>query len=435
MEYSQTISYLQSFINYAHIPASRSEPENMKKLSRMVHLLEYLDNPQHSFPVVLIAGTKGKGSTAAMLSSILTEAGCRTGLYTSPHLVSVRERIAVDRNPVSKEECTSLIMELKPYLDEKLEHHSSDTPSFFEIVTAASFLFFKRQKADIAVIEVGMGGRFDATNTADPVLSVITRMGLDHTLFLGNTIPEITAEKCGIMRRNTPAVTIAQNNEALNVITNTAGKLESPLFRLGNEFTFENRTFLMDGIRIPDIDIPLPGRHQEDNAAGAIAAAVKLETAAGIHVSEHDIRKGLKNTAIRGRIETVSEDPLTVFDTAHNEDSIQALSETLDKLHPGLPVTGVFNISSDKDLERVVKVFPRNLKKLYTAPTDNPRSHQPEKLTERLRHLGIESRPADSVASALQMAREDAAAGGGMVLVFGSFFLTGLAYRSIGVED
>lgn len=437
MNYSESLAYLDSFINYTGAGRGRRFPDSMKRLSRIRRLAEFAGSPHTAFPAVLVGGTKGKGSTASFLARILETAGYRAGLYLSPHLVTVRERILINSRPISKEDFASSLTDFKPHLDTFRDRLGRTTPSYFEILTACAFLYFKNSCVDIAIIEVGMGGKYDATNIAEPLVSVITSIGLEHTEFLGSTIPEITAEKCGIMRKGKPVVTAVTDLDALSVIESEASRLSAPLYRLGSEITlFPDDTAAMSfkNVRAGDISVPLPGTHQQRNAASAFAAAVELNECAAFDITADHIREGIQNTKIMGRIDIVREDPLTILDTAHTADSIQSLTDTLKSRYPGKNIYSVFNLSKDKDLKSIITAFPPRLVRIYTAPTGNPRNYDHEELASLLSQAGISADPASSVSEAVGTAEKEAGQDG-IVLVFGSFFITGLAYEYMGYTD
>jgi len=437
MNYSESLAYIESFINYSGAGKGRRFPDAMKRLSRISALAEFAGSPQTAFPAVLVGGTKGKGSTASFLARILETAGYRTGLYLSPHLVTIRERILINSRRISKDDFASAVTELKPYLDAFEDRLGKTTPSYFEILTACAFLFFKTAGVDIAVIEVGMGGKYDATNIIEPLMSVITSIGLEHTEFLGSTIPEITAEKCGIMREGKPVVTSAADPEALSVIESEASRLNAPLYRLDREITLSPGTTVgmsFKGVSAEDTSVPLPGAHQLRNAAAAFAAAVELNAHDTFDITTEHIREGIRNTQIMGRIDIVRKDPLTIFDTAHTADSIQSLTDTLNSRYPEKDVYGVFNLSKDKDLDRIITAFPPRCVRIYTAPTGNPRNYDHEELASLLVQAGVPAEPASSVPEAVGTAEKQAGQDG-LVLVFGSFFITGLAYEYLGYTD
>ena len=437
MNYPEALEYIDSFINYMGAGKGRRFTRSMKRLGRIAALLEAAGNPHSFFRAVLVGGTKGKGSTASFLARILGTAGYTTGLYLSPHLVTVRERMLINGERISRDRFASAVTELKPYLDTFTDRLGKTTPSYFEILTACAFLFFKNMEADIAVLEVGMGGKYDATNITDPLVSVITSIGLEHTEFLGNTPAEIASEKCGIARRERPLITAVTGQEAMNVIEKKSAELNAPLYRLDREISAEcgeTVSVSFKGRTVDGIQIPLPGTHQYRNAAAAAAAAIELDSSHTFRITDEHIRSGIQQTRILGRIDIVSDDPVTIFDTAHTADSVRALMDTIHTGYPGKLIYGVFNISRDKDLNGIIGEFPANLVYIYTAPTGNPRNCGHTELASRLTEKGVEASSCESVSEAMKAAA-DRAGSSGIVLVFGSFFLTGRAYEQAGYTD
>lgn len=439
MNFPETVEYLDSFINYEKAGKGRQSPRWMKKLHRIEKLLEHFDHPEHSFKSILIAGTKGKGSTAAVLSSILTCSGLKNGLFTSPHLVTVRERLRFNGELINEDDFSETITLMKSYLDSFEDPDSFETPSYFEIITMAALLYFKKQKADVCVLEIGMGGRFDAVNSVDPVCAVITSIGLEHTDILGDTIEKIAGEKAGIMRKGFPVVSVVRKNEAKKVISDKAAELSAPIFQIGDSITVSSdkgkMAFSAKGVEIANIALPFPGIHQADNCAAAGTAALILKDSHFQQITEHSICKGIEKSDLQGRIDTVRSSPVTIFDTSHTTDSVSSLRKTLTELHPGKKIHALFNCSDDKDIEKIVEVFPENIESLLIPPTDNPRTYDPEFLVGILNGYDLKAEISESVDIALAAATKRALNSDGIVLVFGSFFLAGLAYRFIGADN
>jgi len=285
-------------------------------LGRVRSLAEALDSPQKEFRSVLIGGTSGKGSTAAMLSSILKEAGFRVGTFTSPHLSSLTERIAVNGEPIKENELGEIIEKIKAAV-EKME---GEHPTFFEVMAAAAFCYFREKEVDFAVLEVGLGGRLDATNITEPAVSVITNVSLEHTRVLGDTIEKIAKEKAGIIQSNGILVTAAQG-KALDVLENICRERNSAIIKVGKDITFKGLESAARGQRFSvmlpgksyELFVPLLGKHQLMNAACAVGAAYALERQ-GSGIPENALRQGLRNVRWPGRIEIVQEKPLVVLD-------------------------------------------------------------------------------------------------------------------------
>lgn len=368
-------------------------------------LLAALDNPHKSFRSVLIAGTNGKGSTAATLASICNAAGLRTGLYTSPHLLRVNERIRISEGhpPQLAEISDADFARLFTLVDETAARLVADEalpypPSFFEMLTAIAFCFYAEQHIDIAILEVGLGGRLDATNVVDPLISVITDIGLDHTEFLGNTLHSIATEKAGILRQEGVLVTLSQHPEANSAIGETAVALNvrgvdasrflPPRGFTGSELTsidintslepfWHNRYQISIDNEIIEIDSPLAGQHQQRNLALAIAAAVELRTNHNISTSNEAIEQGIRNTQWPGRLEWIpatSDRAPILLDVAHNPAGAWALRAALSQLPEDRPRTLIFSCLADKPIPELAQIlFP--LFDASSADTSRARDH------------------------------------------------------------
>jgi len=417
-------------------------------LNRMRNLLARLDDPHSQVRVVHVAGTKGKGSTAAMIAESLAAAGYRTGLYTSPHLERPEERIAVDGVPVAPETWVRLVHRLRPVverLDREPSRDGQPGPTFFEITTAMAFQYFAEMSVDLAVLEVGMGGRLDSTNVCRPDVSVITSISLDHTRQLGDTLAKIALEKAGILKAGVPAVSGVRASEPLDVIERRAAEAGAPLFRLGREFELiersdsvprrgaigalryaertESAPFELDGIELGMI-----GGHQARNAAVAIAALCRLRER-GWSIPDTSIRQGLARAKAPARIECLSLEPLVIIDVAHNVASIDALVDCLDAHYPNRSRTFVVAVSQDKDVDGMLRrLVPACDRLIATRFRSNPRSADPDHLAAIARsvasHCGRTPRvevSGDSL-SAWRAALESSS-DGSMICIAGSFFL------------
>lgn len=438
-------------------------PSNKFDLAHMRVLLTALDNPERNFPAVLVAGTNGKGSTAATLASILQAAGLRTGLYTSPHLVRINERIRLNDAEIPDDEF-ALVHDLVDRTAERLvgEGELPWHPSFFEMLTAIAFEYFSRRKIDIAVLEVGMGGRLDATNVVEPRISVITDISLDHQKFLGNTVAEIAREKAGIIRQGGVVVTLPQQPQANDVIGNAILDLgargvnavpyvppvspasEQYLARTSKSLTAEGAEKTGEFLsRYPLqvmgkeilVETPLVGRHQLRNVALAIASAEELGRQ-GFPVTAEAIERGVRETHWPGRFQVVPArdgSPEIVFDVAHNPDGAWALRSTLSNVYPDKPFTLVFGAMQDKDIRQVAEIlFPIAERVIATRP-ENPRAASPEQIREAAGRISVEIEDAASVSSALVRAKTLAGTGG-LVVVTGSIYLVGEAMRELGLR-
>lgn len=335
-------------------------------LVRMDALLTLLHHPERQFQSVHIAGTNGKGSTAAMVASALVQGGYTVGLYTSPHLVDFSERMTLSGVPIPQEE----IVQLTERIREKIRSHSPrllEEISFFEFTTAMAFLFFSEKKVDLAVVEVGMGGRFDATNLLTPLVTGITHIGLDHQQYLGSTLLEITAEKAGIIKEKTPLVTSVSQPELLSFLDEKARARNAPLIRLGREIRVSAndpkqpsrfnapQRFHYDGLKERRVECGLLGRHQIDNAAVALGLLEQLGLR-GIPLSEKDLLEGIRRVSWKGRLEVTQEQPLFLLDGAHNPSGAESLGQFLSEVDPDRKGKHwmIIGMMSDKDIPAVL---------------------------------------------------------------------------------
>ncbi len=324
-------------------------------LDAIILLLKRFDNPQNSYKTILIGGTNGKGSTAAMTASVLREAGFKTGLYTSPHLVDVRERIVIDGKKIPLQAFSRILFEIKL---------QSVLPlTYFEVLTAAAFIYFQREQVDIAVTEVGLGGRLDATNVCRPLVSVITNIGLEHTAYLGGTLTAIAQEKAGIIKPAGICLTGATQPKVVRVLTDVCRQRKSTLYRLGTDFRIVGRANGLADYRglhgdIDGLAIPLPGGHQLSNAALAVAALEVVEQS-GLGIDESALKAGLKKTRWEARMEIICAKPLFLLDGAHNPSGIAVLRRTLQKDFSWRRLILIFAALADKDYRSMLqKIVP-----------------------------------------------------------------------------
>lgn len=416
--FEQSLARLERLANYEINRAVPYTPGTFD-LGRMRELMARLGDPQQDYPTVHIAGSKGKGSTAAMTEAMARSAGYRTGLYISPHLHSFGERIQVSGAPVSEEEFAGLVDELLP--------HAEAVPgiTWFELITALAFLHFARQRVDLAVIEVGLGGRLDATNVITPVASIITSLSYEHTAWLGDTLAQIAFEKAGIIKPNVPAISAPQADEALAVIERVCGERAAPLILVGRDWLLRpgpiHERGQMFEARCPDalpeaaaaagwrpgawlrFDLPLIGRHQIINAGCALAAVVQA-TAAGRPVSVDAAAAGLRGVRWPGRGEVLARDPLVVADGAHNGDSARRLVEMLAEWFPGQRWTLIVGTLSDKDHAAILRELAPFASHLLLTRARSIRATDPDLLAEIARRLGVDAGIVDSVPAALEKA-------------------------------
>ena len=438
MSYQDTIDYL-----YSRLPLfSRIGPAAIKAdLHNTIAICDFLGNPQNKFKTIHVAGTNGKGSTSHMLASILQEAGYKTGLYTSPHLYDFRERIKVNGIMCSETFVTSFTNKMKPFI-EKVE------PSFFEITVGMAFEYFADENVDIAIIETGLGGRLDSTNIINPILSIISNIGMDHMALLGNTLPEIAYEKAGIIKQATPVVISEIIPETKNIFEQKANSLNAPIYFAEDYIQFKSfqnnwqtslfefnqpLIHLLDAPLFPKsftVECDLPGKYQYKNLKGVLVAMQILATM-GWQISASKILKGLlhvgKNTGLMGRWECIQTTPRIILDVAHNEHGIKALLEQLESLHYAQLhiITGMVK---DKDVNAVLNLLPKKAKYYFTQ-SHIPRALPVSELAAKGNAFDLNGSQFENVNIALQSANKNATAND-LILVIGSVFLVAEVDRS-----
>ena len=396
------VAFLFGRLDYERTRDVKYCPESFK-LERMRNLLEQLGHPEALLNIIHIAGTKGKGSTATMIAAALQVAGHRTGLYTSPHLNRIEERASINGVPCSERdfvELLSIIHDAVKNLDHEVAiGERSRGPTFFEITTAMALLHFARKQVDVAVIEVGLGGRLDSTNVCNPLVSVITNISFDHTKQLGETLAEIATEKAGIIKPGIPVVSGVSNPEARQVIRKAVAENRCELWEIDSHFSFRYKpniiaqtrpaatmSFCNKSAGIPtymeDVSVGLLGKHQAANAAVAIATLNQLKSH-GFLISEEAIRHGLTNVRCPARFEVVGFDPTIIIDAAHNVASVEAFVDTLELHFPAQPRILVFATSRDKDAAGMLRrLLPHFEHVILTRYTENPRFVDPDVLLE-----------------------------------------------------
>jgi dihydrofolate synthase/folylpolyglutamate synthase len=427
--YHEALAYLDQHANYELDRSVQYAPETFN-LSHIEQLLERLGNPHRQFPSVHVAGTKGKGSTCRMIESVLRAAGYRTGLYISPHLHTFRERIQVSGGLIAREQVAALVDELEP--------HVTSVPglTYFEIVTAMGLLYLARQQVDVAVIEVGLGGRLDATNVITPQASVITSLSFDHTAWLGDTLDKIAFEKAGIIKPGVPVISAPQQPDALAVIERVAAERKSPLVLVGRDWLYAPGRMEPDGqwfTRVrPDwyksfwpspefYWIPLLGRHQIVNATVALAALDMLRDT-HLEISPDAVKEGLRSTQWPARLEVLSREPLVVTDGAHNGESAERLRAALLEWFPDRHWTLIFGASSDKDFGAMFQaLLPMSSSAIMTR-AHTARAADVERLAELAAPYKTRVEVAGSVADALDLALCDGDALTGIIIT-GSLFI------------
>lgn len=446
LTYDQAIEYLESFINYEKL-AAPYDPRKWK-LERMHRLLSAVGDPHHGLRFIHIAGTKGKGSTAAMIASILRAAGFKVGLYTSPHLISFRERIRINGEMISEDQVCDLVTQIKPYVDELKKHEDQfGILSFFDVYTTLGILFFWIEKVDFAVLEVGMGGRLDATNVVQPLVSVITQISYDHTLSLGNTIESIATEKAGIIKDSGYVITSPQVPEALEIIRNTCAEKKARLFEVGMDINFEkyknpplskgnlggfSAPFSVSGIfgEYGNLRIPLMGDHQLINAATAVGA-LELLRFHDFTVTAENMRTGFGKVKWPARVQVISQNPTIVMDVAHNEASAKALRDTIESNFNYEKLILVMGISQHKDIKGIGRQLCPIADQVILTKVNNPRALEPEDMKAELAGICEDAMTTQDVASALEEARSIAGPTD-LICIMGSVYLAGEAMQALG---
>ncbi|MGQ9497902.1 MAG: bifunctional folylpolyglutamate synthase/dihydrofolate synthase [Desulfotomaculales bacterium] len=399
-------------------------------LERVRELLAHVGNPQDNLRAAHIAGTNGKGSTAAMLASILTAAGYRTGLYTSPHLQRHAERFVVDGEPITDERLAALMESFLPRV-RAFVAEGEPRPTEFELLTALAFLYFREARVDIAVVETGLGGRLDATNIIVPEVAVITNVSLDHTAYLGDSVASVAREKAGIIKPGVPVVTAAEG-AALGVIRHRCETLGAPLYVVGKDIACWGESAGLTGQRITvrglkqtyaNLTIPLLGAHQRLNAACAVAA-VEVLAERGFRITGEDITRGLAAVRWPGRCEVVRSSPLVLLDGAHNPAGAAALARFLRAHLSGRKITLILGILDDKDREGIVRTLvPLAGKVIVTRPSDTRAAGWRRVAVEARKHIAAVREEEDAGAAV-----KEALAGAGaddVILVTGSLYLVG----------
>jgi dihydrofolate synthase / folylpolyglutamate synthase len=429
MSYAAAIEQLNSMV--PELYASAGQPRRKFSLDEVRTLLGALGDPQLRFRSVLIAGTNGKGSTAATLASILTQAGYRTGLYTSPHLERPNERIRVNREEIGDADFARLLFLVSDKGEQLLSSGKlPQLPSYFETLTAVAFLYFTERKVDVAVLEVGMGGRLDATNVVEPLLSIITDISLDHMEWLGPTISAIAREKAGILRRGGTMITLPQHPEANQAL----GEVATELGVLGVSAVpyvpaaVERGPYSLEVLgETIEVRSPLAGAHQQRNVALAIAAAVELTERHGLRITPVTLGEGIRRTQWPGRLERIVIDGVEwILDVAHNPAGAWALRAGLrNALREDDPRTLVFSCLRDKPLTEMAQILFPLFDQVIVAPIHTARAAALDDLLAAARGTGTSAVAKDSVGEALHLAQERSA--GGVVVVSGSVYLVGEA--------
>lgn len=421
MNYAEALDWLYN--------VRRFGPE--RTLGPTYYVLEKMGNPQESFQTILIGGTNGKGSTSAMVASILQASGYKVGLYTSPHLEDFRERIKINDELISREDMARILTDVKVQFDKMLELDPPMPLRFFDIVTAACFQYFKEQRVDYGVIEVGLGGRLDATNVLNPMVTVITNIGYEHVNILGPTLEDIAYEKGGIIKPDIPLVTAETRESTMNVFRKRAEELGAPIIHVPSESTIEKHRVSPDGQEFSvetrktiheNLVTPLFGEHQAMNAATAIIA---VETINLPRTSPDSIRDGLKSVHWPGRLEVISKEPLIILDCAKDAEATEAVRKALQTDFKYDMTVAVVSISSDKNIEGMIDNVSQIADHfIITKHSVTGRAAEPDVIIKEVLKAGrtyeVQLDQSSAFDSALQYGRE-----GAMVLVIGSVYLAG----------
>jgi dihydrofolate synthase/folylpolyglutamate synthase len=411
MDYRESLEYLLKFADYERLPRSGI----VWDLKRIERLLARLGDPQNAARSVHVAGTKGKGSTAAMIASVLKSTGYKVGLYTSPHLLSYTERIQVDCKPIDEGDWAKLVEILKPHVEAENALGDLGELTTFELYTAMAFLHFQRVKVDWQVIEVGLGGRLDATNVVKPDVGVITSISYDHTDVLGDTLAKIAGEKCGIIKPGADIVSAPQFPEAMEVIERVCREKGVRLIKVGEDVTWERGEFDTEGqnFRVKgrreeyDLWMPLLGEHQIENAAVAVAA-IELLVERGVKVKPEAIVEGMRSVNWPGRLQVLGREPWVVVDGAHNAYSMQMLGEALERYFRCEKVTLVMGFGNDKDVSGMAQEAARITGDIIVVASRHPKAMKPEALRAVFQEHGVTARVVNNVNEAMKLAMEGA---------------------------
>ena len=437
--YHAAVKYLFDHVDVERVRASRVDPQTFT-LDRMRAIMKALGNPESDLRAVHVGGTNGKGSTVAMLNACLRECGYTVGTYTSPHLVDLRERIQIKDSLIPHHAFTSLLSEIARAADSLPRRLGP--PTFFELVTAVALLRFAEQAVDVALIEVGLGGRLDSTNVITPDVAAVTGVAIDHTHFLGPTLADIAREKAGIFKPGVPALTIPQEPGAVTALREVAESVEAPFEILGDEIEFSYRfeanpqlgPHTRVGLSTPrcvyeHVPVPLMGEHQALNCGLVLAILDKL-TARGFEFEEPKVIEGLAGTQVPGRMEVVWREPRILLDGAHNPTAVSALIRSIGAHVPYDSMVMIFGCAADKDVDEMLRRVALGADKvIFTRAKGNPRAMDPRELSRRFNQLsGKMSQVAASLDDALSIASR-AAGRDDLACVTGSFYLVGEAKK------
>ena len=431
--YDQALDFIYSRIDFSFTRQQRYS-EEVFNLDRMRNFMHLLDDPQDNYKTIHVAGTKGKGSISAMIASVLKEEGYRTGLYSSPHMVNFTERIQVGGEKISKDDFIKVVNELYPFVQK------TKGLTTFELTTAIAFRYFEEQNIDFGVIEVGLGGRLDATNIIHPEVSVIASISMDHMSILGNTLEAIAGEKAGIIKENIPVVVSPQKLPAAKVFNNIAENKKTVLVKAGEILQFKDRSedlsrqtftltypdMILNGgnIRAKDeikLKLPLLGRHQMENA-GTAFCTIKVLKEKGIKISDRAVQNGFINVYWPGRFEILNKEPYLIIDAAHNYDSSRRLIETIRELFHEKKVILLFGASEDKDIKGMLNNFSKITKLVILTKSTHPRAAQPSVMKAAAGKIDCKTISINRIGQALNYALKHAKKND-IILASGSIFI------------
>ena len=426
MNYEEAIANVLSLFDSERTRIDGPRQKSIYNLGRMEEFLERSGNPHRRVPTVHIAGTKGKGSTAALCDSAFRAAGLGTGFYSSPHLHTFRERLRRNCEPVSEQEFAGVVADLWPLRSVD----GRDTVTLFEFLTGMAFHCFAEAGADVQTIEVGLGGRLDATNVVDAQVCVITSVSMDHAHILGDTIGEIAADKAGIIKPGSTPVIAPQRPEALASILDACNRVEAKPVLIGRDVAWEYRSsslagqqFVVHGMLASyDLDIPLLGDYQMENAATAVVAVEAMSRAQGFHIPPKTLAQGFRNVSWPCRMEIIGREPLVIADGAHNDYSVDKLIESLPHYFDYDRLVVIAGFSRDKNVAAMSRSLATASDTVVAAQARHPRAMEATELAELFMGNGGNAETAATPADALELAR-DAAGSGGIVLATGSLFL------------
>ena len=407
-------------------------------LNNIKYLLFLLGDPHKKIKIIHVAGTNGKGSTASFISSILQSDGYKVGLYTSPHLVDFTERININNKQINRKKVSELLERIKPFIEKVAQTPSYGHPTFFEVITSLAFLYFFEEQVDFLVLEVGLGGRLDATNVCEPLISVITHIDYDHMDKLGNSLEEITREKGGIIKPERTVISSKQYREAQNEIKRIADEKNSLIYSSGKEINYEivksdikGVVFDLEGIyhNFKNLHTPLLGRHQADNATTAIAAVEALKIS-GIDISQKAIRAGLEKVKWTGRLEVIQNNPTLLLDGAHNPNGVKIMLQALEEIFSYQRLILVLGIFTDKDYKKMIQILAPNADLIIATKAKTPRAAPPQTIVKEAAQyinenkIMVTKNIPQAINCALSNSKED-----DLICITGSLYTVGEAKR------